>query len=52
MKKVGEVLLRKSEIMELMIYIGNRAREGNIKEIRDFAPGMYLSDIIIKEREE
>ncbi len=52
LNKVGELLMRKSAIMELMRYIEERAKEGDIKEIRNFAREICLSDMVLKEREE
>ena len=52
MKKIGEILIRKSAIMDLLRYIDERARGGDIKEIRDFNPEVSLSELVISEREE
>ena len=52
MRKIGEILIRKSAIMDLLRYIDERARGGDIREIRDFAPDISLSQMVIDEREE
>ncbi|GEM_PF-5889884 len=51
-QKIGELLMRKSAIMKLMEYMGERAEERDIKKIRDFAPEFSVSEMVIKEREE
>ena len=50
--RIGELLMRKSAILKLMGYMGERALQGDIKEIRDFSPEISLSEIVLKEREE
>ncbi len=52
MKKIGEILMRKSATMDLLRYIEERARGGDIKEIRDFNPDISISELVISEREE
>ncbi len=52
MKKIGEILIRKSAIIDLLRYVDERAKGGDIKEIRDFEPDISLSELVISEREE
>ena len=51
-EKIGELLVRKSAIMQLMEYIKGRAKEGDIKRIWEYAQDVKLSDIVLEEREE
>ncbi len=52
MRKLGELLIKKSAIMELLHYIEERAKGGEIKEVREFARDISVSELVIAEREE
>ena len=52
MRKIGEILIKKSAIMDLLRYMDERASDGDIKTIRDFNPNISLSELVITEREE
>ena len=52
MERIGKLLVRKSPVLELMRYMKERALDEDIKKVRDFAPDIKLSDMVIEGREE
>ncbi len=52
MERIWKLLVRKSPVLELMKYMKERALDEDVKKVRDVAPDIKLSDIVIKGREE
>ena len=52
MERIWKLLVRKSPVLELMRYMKERALDEDVKKVRDVAPDIKLSDIVIEGREE